>query len=226
MGVKIEIRWILPAKAEEFLGQKDNLLGEIHGILVPGGFGERGLDGTLRMIRWARENHIPFLGICLGMQLTVIEAARQLCGLKGANSEEFDVETPHPVVHLLKKWEKGEKEHTYDAGKGLGATMRLGLYPCKLQKGSLLRDVYQDDLIQERHRHRFEVNKAYVDQLESVGLYFSGWSPCGQLPEAVERKDHPFFVAVQFHPEFQSSPLKPHLLFQGFIQKAFERKKS
>lgn len=213
-GVALTYKWINPDEVE---AKGVDSYVNLDGVLVPGGFGERGFSGTLRMITWARENGIPFLGICLGMQLTVIEAARNLLGLVQADSQEFS-DTPDPVVHRLSSWEKEGKQHIYDADKGLGGTMRLGAYPCVLQAGSRVQAIYGCDQIAERHRHRFEVNTAYLERLEGVGLVFSGLSPCGQLPEVVERVDHPFFVAVQFHPEFLSNPLTPHPLFCSLMR--------
>lgn len=193
----------------------------IDGILVPGGFGKRGIEGTLAWITHARKYNIPFFGICLGMQLAVIEALRTLADHEKAHSEEFDTTTPHPVVHQLKAWEKeGEQQDYAGDSRGYGGTMRLGGYPCVLEKGSLARTAYAQDNITERHRHRYEVNMAYQEKLAQAGLHITGLSPCGKLPEVVERRDHPFFLAVQFHPELISSPHMPHPLFKTFVKAA------
>jgi CTP synthase len=192
------------------------LLAGSHGILVPGGFGKRGIEGKIEAIRYARENRIPYLGLCLGLQTAVIEFARHVCGLEGANSKEFDEATPHPVVIYLK-----EQEYITE----LGGTMRLGAYPCRLQPGSLAARLYGCQLISERHRHRYEVNNAYRPVLAAGGLVFSGTSPEGDLVEIIELPQnlHPFFIAVQFHPEFKSRPTRPHPLFAGLIAMALER---
>ena len=183
-------------------------------ILVPGGFGDRGTEGKIRAIRFARENGVPYFGICLGMQLAVVEFARDCCGLDAANSTEFDPMTPHALIHLMPD-QHGVKDK--------GATMRLGAYPCKLQKGSVAADIYGAEEVNERHRHRFEVNNAYREQLERAGLVLSGVSPDGRLVEMIELRDHPFFVGCQFHPEFKSKPLAPHPLFIRFVRAGCER---
>ena len=190
-------------------------LAQVDAILVPGGFGERGVEGKIQAIRFAREQAIPFFGICLGMQLLVIEHARHLLGLEGANSSEFDPHTPHPVVDLLPEQR---------AVTAKGATMRRGAYPCRLLPGSQAARLYGQEEIAERHRHRFEVNPEYVDQLEASGLVLSGRSPDGRLVELVERPDHPWFLGCQFHPEFKSRPTRPHPLFTGFIGAAARRR--
>jgi CTP synthase len=190
------------------------LLEGVQGILVPGGFGHRGIEGKIEAIRYARENGIPFLGLCLGLQTAVIEFARTVCRLDGANSKEFDEETPHPVVIYLK-----EQEYVTE----LGGTMRLGAYPCALQPGSLAARLYGSPEISERHRHRYEVNNAYRARMEECGLRFSGTSPQGDLVEMIELPEHPFFIASQFHPEFKSRPNRPHPLFRGFIAAALDR---
>ena len=189
----------------------DKLLEKVSGILVPGGFGYRGIEGKIKAIKFARENKVPFLGLCLGMQCTVIEFARNVCGLKGANSTEFKPETKYPVISLLE-----EQEHV----KELGGTMRLGSYPCKLKRNSLAYKVYKAELIQERHRHRYEFNNKYKKILEDKGLVFSGLCPKRNLIEIVELENHPFFIAVQFHPEFKSKPDASHPLFREFIKSA------
>ncbi len=197
--------------------QTDNIpssLNGVQGIIVPGGFGKRGVEGKIEAIKYARENKIPFLGICLGMQCTVIEAARNLAGLKGANSAEFEAKTPYPVITMMKE----QKEV-----KMLGGTMRLGNYLCELEKDSLAYKLYKQENIEERHRHRYEYNTEFVEKLESVGLHITGWHK-HTLPEIVEYKDHPFFVAVQFHPEFKSSPMNPHPLFDGLVKAGLRAK--
>ncbi|WP_330949164.1 CTP synthase [Virgibacillus sp. MG-45] len=203
----IEIHWInSEALDNETIDEK---LSHVDGIIVPGGFGDRGIDGKIEAIRYARENNIPFFGICLGMQLATIEFARNVVGLAGAHSTEIDSNTPHPIISLLP-----EQEGLSD----LGGTLRLGKYPCKLVDGTKTKAAYGDvDMIEERHRHRYEFNNAYRDQLSEQGLIFSGTSPDGRLIETIEVKDHPWFVACQFHPEFKSRPTNPHSLFKGFI---------
>ncbi len=192
----------------------------VHGILVPGGFGERGTEGMIEAVRFARERQVPFLGICFGMQMAVIETARHRANLPGASSSEFGP-CAEPVVGLLTEWARGNEIERRAAGGDLGGTMRLGAYPAELAEGSLVREVYGGlSRIHERHRHRYEVNVRYRDQLEGAGLRFSGLSPDGVLPEIVERPDHPWFVGVQFHPELKSRPLAPHPLFRGFIAAA------
>ncbi len=191
-----------------------SLLEGVNGVLVPGGFGNRGIEGKIQAIRHARENGIPFLGLCLGLQTAIIEFARDVCQLEDANSKEFDEDTPHPVVIYLK-----EQEYVTE----LGGTMRLGAYPCALQPGSLAEQLYGSQEISERHRHRYEVSNAYRARMEEGGLRFSGTSPQGDLVEIIELPDHPFFIASQFHPEFKSRPNRPHPLFRGFIAAALER---
>jgi CTP synthase len=192
------------------------LLGDSDGIIVAGGFGGRGLEGKIEAVRYVRENNVPFLGLCLGLQMVVCEVARDMCGLEDANSEEVDPETPHPVIHLLP-----EQEGVSDKG----ATMRLGLYPCRIQDGTLASRVYGDDLIYERHRHRYEVNNSYRPQLERGGLICSGVSPDYRLVEIVELANHPYFIATQFHPEFKSRPNRAHPLFKGLVEAALQRKR-
>ncbi len=189
----------------------------VHGILVPGGFGERGSEGKIEAVRFARERKVPFLGICFGMQMAVIEAARNLVGLKGASSTEFGP-CAEPVVGLLTEWLRGNEVERRSAGGELGGTMRLGAYPARLAEGSLVRETYGGAAeIRERHRHRYEVNIHYKDRLEEKGLRFSGMSPDGELPEIIEYPDHPWFIGVQFHPELKSKPFDPHPLFAGFV---------
>ncbi len=188
-------------------------------ILVPGGFGTRGIEGKIRAIQHAREKGIPFFGICLGMQCAVIEISRHLAGLKGANSSEFDLNTPHPVIDLMEEWiDRNQVVQKRSADTVKGGTMRLGLYPCRLEEGSLAYAAYNKKLIHERHRHRYEFNTAYTDQLADAGLVFSGVSPDQGLMEIVELKDHPWFLGCQFHPEFRSKPMDPHPLFREFIK--------
>lgn len=192
-----------------------NLLDGVSGILVPGGFGYRGIEGKVEAIRMARENKIPFLGLCLGMQCAVIEFSRNVCGLKDANSTEFDKNSKYPVISLLE-----EQKHIKD----MGGTMRLGVYPCKIKKGTLAYKVYKKGLILERHRHRYEFNNKYKSLLEKQGMAFSGIYPKKNLVETVEIIKHPYFIAVQYHPEFKSKPDKPHPLFRDFITAALNTK--
>ena len=195
----------------------------VHGILVPGGFGERGTEGKIAAVRFARERRVPFLGICFGMQMAVIECARHLAGLPDASSTEFGP-CGSPVVGLLTEWARGNEIERRAEGGDLGGTMRLGAYPAQLGAGSLVRRVYGDAAtIQERHRHRWEVNVHYRPQLEAAGLRFSGMSPDGILPEIVELPTHPWFIGVQFHPELKSKPLDPHPLFSSFIAAAVKQ---
>ena len=204
----------------------ERLLKEANGILVPGGFGTRGIEGKIKAIQYAREKRIPFFGICLGMQCAVIEIARHCAGLKGANSTEFDAHTPHPVIYLLEEWvdrNQVAQKRTSDTPKG--GTMRLGSYPCRLEEGSLALEAYNKKLINERHRHRYEFNNAYMDILGKAGMVFSGVSPDKELVEIVELKGHPWFLGCQFHPEFKSKPMDPHPLFREFIKASLRRGK-
>ncbi len=200
-------------------------LAGVDGILVPGGFGIRGIEGKIAAIKYARENKIPFFGICLGMQCAVIEFARDVAGISDANSEEFDGLSENKVIYLMTEWYDPRKQclEQRDTVSDKGGTMRLGAYPCKLLPGSLAAAVYGRDQAEERHRHRFEFNNAYKDTLEKHGLIFSGISPDGQLVEIVELADHPWFLGCQFHPEFTSNPMQPHPLFAGFIGAARKR---
>ncbi len=201
-------------------------LEDFHAILVPGGFGERGTEGMIKAAQFAREKKIPYLGICLGMQMAVIESARHLAGLQNAGSEEFDHEAGAkrftPVVYHLKEWVQGNHTVRRKAGDAKGGTMRLGAYTANLKAGSRVAEVYGSTVIEERHRHRYEVDIQYRGQLESCGLAFSGMSPDGKLPEIVEVKDHPWFIGVQFHPELKSKPFAPHPLFADFVRAAKE----
>ncbi|WP_461202056.1 CTP synthase [Anoxybacillus sp. TBDG-1] len=208
----IDIRWINSEHVN-----RDNvaqLLQGVNGILVPGGFGDRGIEGKIEAIRYAREQRIPFLGICLGMQLASVEFARHVVGLKDAHSAEIDPNTPHPIIDLLP-----EQKDIED----LGGTLRLGLYPCKLIEGTKAYEAYQDEVIYERHRHRYEFNNEYRTMMEENGFVFSGTSPDGRLVEIIELKDHPWFVAAQFHPEFTSRPTRPQPLFREFIRASLEK---
>jgi CTP synthase len=204
----------------------ERLLREVSGILVPGGFGARGIEGKIKAIKYAREKRIPFFGICLGMQCAVIEIARHCAGLKGAHSTEFDAHTPHPVIYLLEEWvdrNQVAQKRTSDTPKG--GTMRLGSYPCRLEEGSLALEAYNKRLINERHRHRYEFNNAYMDILGKAGMVFSGVSPDKELIEIIELKGHPWFLGCQFHPEFKSKPMDPHPLFREFIKASLQRGK-
>lgn len=200
-------------------------LQKIDGILVPGGFGSRGIDGKIAACAYARENKIPFLGICLGMQCAVIEFARNVVGLSEAHSSEFEPYTPDPVIYLMTEWYDVRKGCTQkrDGNSELGGTMRLGSYPCILKEDTKTYKAYKVDKIEERHRHRYEFNKAYAELFESNGLILSGYSPDKSLIEIVELQDHPWFVACQFHPEFKSNPIRPHPLFRKFINAAKEK---
>ena len=206
-------------------GAKD-LLSGVQGILVPGGFGNRGIEGKIEAIRHARENKIPFFGICLGMQLAVIEFARTVCGLKEAHSAEFVPDTPYPVIFLLKEWidYKNNVVQKRDETSYLGGTMRLGEYPCKVQKDTFTYQAYQKELIHERHRHRYEFNQKYQEILVNNGLNLGGTSPDGKLVEIIELSDHPWFLGCQFHPEFKSRPKDPHPLFREFIRASLRYK--
>ena len=202
-------------------------LKDIDAILVPGGFGERGVEGKIASVRYARENKIPYLGICLGMQAAVIEFARDVAGLEGAHSSEFLPKSPHPVIGLITEWmaESGQLE-TRDENSDLGGSMRLGAQQCRLQSDSLAFQLYQKDVITERHRHRYEFNNQYFERLEKAGMRFSGKSIDGRLVEVIELPDHPWFLACQFHPEFTSTPRKGHPLFSGFVAAAAQHKKA
>ncbi|MCD6320305.1 MAG: CTP synthase [Candidatus Desulfofervidaceae bacterium] len=197
-------------------------LQDVAGVLVPGGFGKRGTVGKMMAIQYARENRIPFLGICLGMQLAVIEFARHVAGLKEADSTEFNPDTPHPVIYLMREWYdfRRGKIQKRDESVDKGGTMRLGAYPCQLQKNTFAYEAYQKEEISERHRHRYEFNNKYREVFTQYGMIISGLSPDKELVEIVELKDHPWFVGCQFHPEFKSRPMKPHPLFKAFIKAA------
>ncbi|MDD5457528.1 MAG: CTP synthase (glutamine hydrolyzing), partial [Candidatus Margulisbacteria bacterium] len=209
---KAEIKWIdseaLEKKTKEELKE---LFSDVSGIVVPGGFGVRGVEGKIRAIQYAREHKIPYLGLCLGMQTAVIEFARNILGLHKANSSEFDENTKYPVIDLM-------PDQKYVSEKG--GTMRLGLYPCKIKKDTLLRKLYDKEVVYERHRHRYEFNNTFRDEFESKGFVLSGTSPDDRLVEVIEIPDHPYFIATQYHPEFKSRPAAPHPLFEGFIKAA------
>jgi CTP synthase len=210
-GTHVDIKWIASDELET--ADPSETLGDVDGILVPGGFGVRGIEGKIQAIRYARENGIPFLGLCLGLQCAVIEFARNVAALEDANSSEFDAATKYAVVDIL-------------AGQDLdrlGGTMRLGAYPCKLKPGSKAAQAYATELVYERHRHRYEVNPRMRRKLEDAGLICSGESPDGTLVEMIELADHPWFVATQAHPEFKSRPDRPHPLFAGFVGAAVQR---
>ena len=196
----------------------------VDGVLVPGGFGSRGVEGKICAARYARENQIPYFGICLGMQIAVIEFARHQAGLDRANSTEFDLGTPHPVIYLMEKWfdDKSGTVQQRDIHSDKGGTMRLGAYPCRLEKDSVAYRAYGTEVISERHRHRFEFNNAYMEPLKTAGLRISGMAPSGELVEIVEIKDHPWYLGCQFHPEFKSRPMTPHPLFRSFIAAALK----
>jgi len=209
----VEILWI---NAEHVTYENAHeLLKEADGILVPGGFGDRGIEGKIAAIKYARENKIPFFGICLGMQCAVIEFARNVLGLEKANSTEFDENTPYPVIDIMP-----EQKEIFTKG----GTMRLGLYPCKLEEGTLAHRIYNDELVYERHRHRYEFNNEFKERFRQAGMVFSGISPDRRLVEIIELKDHPWFVGVQFHPEFKSRPQKPHPIFTDFIRASLENR--
>jgi CTP synthase len=215
--VKVNLNWI----DSEIFEREDPSpwLEHIHGILVPGGFGERGSAGKIEAARFARVKNIPYFGICFGMQMACIEAARNTAGIKNASSTEFGP-TREPIVGIMTEWVKGNETQTRSETTGLGGTMRLGAYPAQLTRGSRVADIYGTTHISERHRHRYEVNMNYRKLLEKNGLLFSGVSPDGRLPEIVERTDHPWFIGVQFHPELKSKPFEPHPLFASFIEAA------
>ena len=218
--VRVNLDWI---ESEIFEGgDPAPFLGHVHGILVPGGFGQRGAEGKIRAAQFARERNVPYFGICFGMQMAVIEAARNLCGVAEANSTEFEP-TPEPVVGLMTEWLKGNELQKRGAGGDLGGTMRLGAYPAHLARGSRIAAIYGTSEISERHRHRYEVNTKYKGSLEQHGMRFSGLSPDGVLPEIIEYTDHPWFIGVQFHPELKSRPFAPHPLFASFIGAAVEQ---
>jgi len=213
-GVDVEIEWISATDLEKGIGLER--LEQVDGIVVPGGFGSRGVEGKIIAAKYAREHQMPYLGLCLGMQVMVIEYARNVLGIEDANSPEFDQRTRHPVIDLMAE-QRGLEDK--------GGTMRLGLYPCMIQLGTLAARLYQTERVEERHRHRYEVNNAYRQALEEHGLIMSGLSPDGILVEMAEVRDHPFMIGCQFHPEFLSRPTSPHPLFSGFIEAVCQRRK-
>ena len=215
---RVQIAYI---DAEEIEAKGVGLLGELDAILVPGGFGDRGIQGKIDAVRFAREQGIPFLGICLGMHMALIEYARHVCSLEGAHSTEMEADTPHPIIALITEWQTadGSVEQRSEASD-LGGTMRLGAQPCQLVAGTRTREIYGTDEISERHRHRYEVNSNYVARLEEAGMKMSGWSLDGELVEIIELPSHPWFVACQFHPEFKSRPRGGHPLFTSYIETA------
>ena len=211
-GVQVKIKWIDSEELEKLGVNLDEVFGDISGIVIPGGFGSRGVEGKIATVRYAREHKVPFLGLCLGMQCAVIEFARHVCGMEGANSTEFVPDTPYPVIDLMADQADVTEK---------GGTMRLGTYPCKLMEGSVARSLYDNnEIIYERHRHRYEVNNDFRAKLKEKGLVFSGTSPDNRLVEIIELKDHPYFEATQAHPEFKSRPTRPHPLFMGLIKAA------
>jgi len=216
-GIANDLQVVLKkVQAENVVEQgAEALLADVDGVLIPGGFGERGIEGKILAVRYARENRVPYLGICLGMQMAVIEFARNVLGLDGANSTEFDAATPHPVISLL-----AEQRQISD----MGGTMRLGAYACALPPGTRAREAYDADLVQERHRHRYEFNNAYRESFEDHGAVVAGVNEDRDLVEILEVRDHPWFVAVQFHPEFKSKPVRAHPLFREFVRAAYEKK--
>lgn len=212
----IQIHWINAEEIEDAAVDLKKCFADIDGILVPGGFGDRGVEGKIKAIQYARENKVPFFGLCLGMQCAVVEFARNVCNMAGAHSTEFNPETPFPVIDLMSEQVAVEEK---------GGTMRLGIYPCKVPEDTLTCQAYQDEIIYERHRHRWEFNNAYREQLTQAGLVIGGTLPNGRLVEIIEVKDHPWFVGTQFHPELKSRPTNPHPLFREFIKAALNGKK-
>jgi CTP synthase len=219
-NARVNLRW-LESEIFETEGAIHHLE-DVHGILVPGGFGERGAEGKVTAARFARERRVPYFGICFGMQMAIIEAARNLAGIRGAGSTEFGP-VEEPVVGLLTEWMKGDRIERRNVGDDLGGTMRLGAYPCEITPGTRAHAIYETDHITERHRHRYEVNINYRKRLEEVGIVFSGMSPDGMLPEIIELAEHPWYIGVQFHPELKSKPFDPHPLFTSFIKAALDQ---
>jgi CTP synthase len=222
--VRVNICWV-DSEDIESKGAAEMLKG-MDGILVPGGFGIRGVEGKIATVTYARENKVPYFGICLGMQCAVIEAARNLAHLDKANSSEFDEKTPHPVIYLIEQWfdYRSNTIQKRDLTSDKGGSMRLGAYPCKIEKGTFAHQAYGQDQISERHRHRYEFNNAYLERLRNAGLVISGVSPDGELVEIIELRDHPWFLGCQFHPEFKSNPRRPHPLFKAFIGAALKQR--
>jgi CTP synthase len=220
--VRVQIKWLDAELFEEDEAALAAKLEPMHAILVPGGFGERGSEGKIAAVKFAREHNVPFFGICLGMQMACVEAARNTAGIANASTSEFG-DTDEPIVGLITEWMTEEGLQKRSAGGDLGGTMRLGAYDAKLDGNSHIASIYATSEISERHRHRYEVNSHYVNALEAGGLQFAGMSPDGQLPETVERPDHPWFIGVQFHPELKSRPFNPHPLFASFIKAAVDQ---
>ena len=219
-NVRVNMNWI---DSEIFESEEAvHHLSDVEGILVPGGFGERGAEGKIAAAKFAREHNVPYFGICFGMQMAVIETARSMAGIEEAGSTEFG-ECEEPIVGLMTEWARGNSVERRGAGDNLGGTMRLGAYDCRLADGSLVRKIYGEADISERHRHRYEVNINYRDRLEAAGVRFSGLSPDGVLPEIVELPNHPWYIGVQFHPELKSRPFEPHPLFTSFVQAAIQQ---
>ncbi|MBQ2603130.1 MAG: CTP synthase, partial [Oscillospiraceae bacterium] len=212
LGAEVDIRWIDSEKVTDETAE--DLLSPCAGIIVPGGFGARGIEGMITAARYAREKGVPYLGLCLGMQIAVIEFARHVCGFADANSGEFDPDSAHKVIDFL-------PDQSDETAKG--GTLRLGAYPCRIAPGTKMEECYKTGLISERHRHRYEFNNEFRSELQNAGLVISGTSPDGSLVETVEVGEHPFFVGVQYHPEFKSRPNKPHPLFLGFVGAAMEK---
>ncbi|MEO0436220.1 MAG: CTP synthase [Pseudomonadota bacterium] len=211
-------------EAEDIERHGTGVLADVDAIVVPGGFGDRGVEGKIAAVRYARENQIPFLGICLGMHVALIEYARNVCGLAGAHSTEMQADTPHPIIALITEWMNADgSTEQRSAQSDLGGTMRLGAQPCHLEEGSKIRALYAQEVIHERHRHRYEVNNNYIEQLRRGGMRIAGWSADKSLVEMIELPAHPWFVACQFHPEFTSKPRGGHPLFSGFIAAALNR---
>ncbi len=220
-SVKVDIRLINSEEFDDDTAPIDVLEG-VHGIILPGGFGERGARGKMRAARFARERRVPCFGICYGMQLSVVEAAKNLAGITKAGTTEFGP-TEQPIVGLMSEWTKGNEKVTRTEETDMGGTMRLGAYPARLKEGSRVAEIYGAHDISERHRHRYEVNAEYIEALEASGMIFSGLSPDGTLPEIIELEDHPWFIGVQYHPELKSRPFAPHPLFASFIKAAIEQ---
>jgi CTP synthase len=221
LGVKPRISWLNSKEYEKKDNKKLATLSKYDGIIVPGGFGESGIEGKINVIEYARKNKIPYFGLCYGMQLAVIEYARNVAKLKGAHTVEIDPQASHPVIDIMPE----QKEKI--SKKNYGASMRLGAYPAKIKKGTLAGEAYRSSKISERHRHRYEVNPEYIERIEKAGMVFSGKSPDGRLMEIAElpKKEHPFFLGTQFHPEFKGRPLSPHPLFTSFVKACLLKKK-